>query len=109
MRRVLKRNLLPFLLLTAALPYAFADTQYDIEQMKDNVYRFTAGQYRSVFMVTDAGLFATDPIDADAATWLRKELDKRFDRVPIRYVAYSHNHVDHTYGGRGRIQGPCDV
>ncbi|WP_323846524.1 hypothetical protein [Microbulbifer magnicolonia] len=28
--------------------------------MKDNVYRFSVGHYRSAFMVTDAGIFLTD-------------------------------------------------
>lgn len=75
-----------------------AQGPYRIEQMKDNVYRFTAGNYRSVFMVTDEGLFVTDPISKEAATWLREQLDERFD-APVRYLAYSHNHVDHTLGG----------
>ncbi|WP_346837907.1 MBL fold metallo-hydrolase [Microbulbifer sp. SAOS-129_SWC] len=90
------------LALTLLLPFpALAQDapDYRIEQMKDNVYRFSAGHYRSVFMVTDAGIFVTDPINPDAARWLRAELQRRF-RQPIRYLAYSHNHVDHTLGGR---------
>jgi glyoxylase-like metal-dependent hydrolase (beta-lactamase superfamily II) len=71
---------------------------YAIEKVKDNVYRFTAGHHHSVFMVTDEGLFLTDPISEAAATHLKAELGKRFD-VPIRYLAYSHNHVDHVLGG----------
>ncbi len=100
MRRTVKHYLLPFLLVAASLPAASAETRYQIEQMKDNVYRFSAGHYRSVFMVTEAGIFATDPIDAEAASWLRDELAERFADAPIRYVAYSHNHIDHTRGGR---------
>lgn len=75
------------------------DGTYQIEEMKPNLYRFTAGNYRSVFLVTDAGILVTDPINEEAATWLKAELKKRFD-VPVRYVVYSHNHVDHVYGGR---------
>ncbi|HEY8568190.1 MBL fold metallo-hydrolase [Microbulbifer sp.] len=71
---------------------------YQIEHMKDNVYRFTAGHYHSVFMVTKEGLFLTDPISEEAATYLREQLSTRF-KVPIRYIAYSHNHVDHILGG----------
>ncbi len=81
-----------------SLPLGATAQDYRIEQMKDNVYRVTAGHYRSVFMVTEEGLFLTDPISEEAATWLRAELTTRFD-VPIRYLAYSHNHVDHTMGG----------
>ncbi|MES1948261.1 beta-lactamase [Salinisphaera sp. C84B14] len=73
--------------------------EYVIERMKDNVYRFTAGNYRSAFMVTDAGIIATDPLNPRAAAWLKDELARRFD-VPLRYVIYSHNHVDHSYGGQ---------
>lgn len=85
-------------LLSSSTAVAQGSPNYQIEQMKDNVYRFTAGTYRSVFMVTDVGLFLTDPISTEAATWLRAELGQRFD-VPVRYLAYSHNHVDHTMGG----------
>ena len=72
---------------------------YKIEHMKDNVYRFTAGHYHSVFMVTKEGLFLTDPISEKAALYLRGALKDRFN-VPIRYLAYSHNHVDHILGGQ---------
>ena len=74
-------------------------TQYDIENVKDNVYRFTAGNYKSVFMVTDDGIIVTDPINPLAAAYLKKELKKQFDK-PIKYMIYSHNHVDHSMGGK---------
>ena len=96
------RFLFALLLLALCPPPAAAQDaapDYQIEVMRENVYRFTAGNYRSVFMVTDDGLFLTDPISAPAATWLRAELERRFG-LPIRYVAYSHNHVDHSAGGQ---------
>jgi len=71
---------------------------YSIEKVKGNVYRFSAGHYHSVFMVTGQGVFVTDPINKNAAQYLKQELSKRFDQ-PVRYLAYSHNHVDHTLGG----------
>lgn len=71
---------------------------YAIEKVKGNVYRFSAGHYHSVFMVTEHGIFVTDPINKDAAQYLKNELSERFDQ-PVRYLAYSHNHVDHTLGG----------
>lgn len=86
-------------LVCLSVPGAFAESvEYQIERMKDNVYRFTAGNYRSVFMVGDSGIFITDPLGKAAAQWLKRELGERFD-VPVRYMAYSHNHVDHTMGG----------
>jgi glyoxylase-like metal-dependent hydrolase (beta-lactamase superfamily II) len=76
-----------------------ADTgQYSIEQISEHVYRFTANNHHSVFAVSKKGILVTDPINPEAARWLREELDRRFSR-PIRYVVYSHSHSDHTYGG----------
>jgi glyoxylase-like metal-dependent hydrolase (beta-lactamase superfamily II) len=51
-----------------------------------------------VFLVTDEGIILADPINTGFATWLKGELDKRFD-VPVRYVLYSHHHGDHASGG----------
>ncbi len=88
-------------ILLLSLPYAVAQDApptHRIEQMKDNVYRFTYGHYRSVFMVTAKGIIVTDPISTQAATVLQHELKQRFN-VPVRYMIYSHNHVDHVMGG----------
>lgn len=77
---------------------AAEQNQYAIQQVTDDLYRFTAGHHHSVFLVTDRGILVTDPIDSDTATWLKSELNDRFD-VPVRYVVYSHSHTDHVYGG----------
>ncbi len=50
-----------------------------------------------MFLVTPDGVIVTDPINADAATWLKAEIAKRFNQ-PIRYVIYSHDHRDHIAG-----------
>lgn len=94
-------NAFIFGLLLVCLPLVTVANEpvtYRIEPIKDNIYRYTYGHYHSVFMVTPAGLFVTDPISKAAATQLRQLLKKQFD-VPIRYMAYSHNHVDHIAGG----------
>lgn len=86
------------LLLLLAICKPSQAQNYQIEQIRGNVYRFTAGNYRSVFMETDEGIVVSDPISKEAATWLKQELAERFNK-PIRYVVYSHNHPDHVYGG----------
>lgn len=78
---------------------AASDSQYQVEKIKDNVYRFTSGKYHSAFMITRSGAFVTDPIDAQSASYLRRYIKENFD-VPVSYMAYSHNHVDHTAGGQ---------
>ncbi|WP_160154654.1 MBL fold metallo-hydrolase [Microbulbifer sp. ALW1] len=101
---------LVFSILLLHFPSAGAEEKsaYKIEHMKDNVYRFSAGHYHSVFMVTGEGIIVTDPISDAAATYLQKQLAKRFD-LPIRYIAYSHNHVDHTLGGQILAQDGADI
>jgi len=90
------------LALSLALPaLALAQAQApvrEITQIKGNVYRFRNNFHYSVFAVTPAGIIATDPIDADAARWLKAEFAKRFN-VPVKYLVYSHDHADHISGG----------
>ena len=69
-----------------------------ITQIAGELYRFQNNFHYSVFLVTPAGIVATDPINAEAAAWLKGELAKRFD-VPVKYLIYSHNHADHIAGG----------
>ncbi len=70
----------------------------EISQIQGNLYRFRNNFHYSVFLVTPAGIVVTDPINADAARWLKDELAKRFG-VPVRYLVYSHDHADHSSGG----------
>lgn len=74
------------------------DTKREITQIKGDLYRFQNNFHFSVFLVTPDGVIATDPINADAARWLKDEIKKRFDK-PIKYVIYSHDHRDHIAGG----------
>ncbi|GAA3946172.1 hypothetical protein [Allohahella marinimesophila] len=43
-----------------------AKEPYSIELVTDNVYRFSYQHYHSAFMVTDAGIIVTDPINPEA-------------------------------------------
>ncbi len=69
-----------------------------ITQIAGDLYRFQNKFHYSVFLVTPEGVIATDPINADAAQWLKSEIAGRFGK-PIRYVIYSHDHADHSSGG----------
>ncbi len=62
------------------------------------VYRFRNNFHYSVFVVTPEGVIATDPINADAARWLKAEIAKSFSQ-PVRFLVYSHDHADHISGG----------
>ena len=77
---------------------AAQDTVRQITNIAGDLYRFQNNFHFSVFLVTDDGIIATDPINAEAAEWLKTELQERFDQ-PVRYVLYSHHHADHASGG----------
>ncbi len=70
----------------------------EIIQVAGDLYRFQNKFHHSVFVVTPEGIIATDPINADAAAWLKGELARKFG-VPVRYLIYSHEHADHISGG----------
>jgi glyoxylase-like metal-dependent hydrolase (beta-lactamase superfamily II) len=70
----------------------------EITKIAGEIYRFRNNNHYSVFAVTPAGVIATDPISADAAQWLKDEIQKRFNQ-PVKYVIYSHDHADHIAGG----------
>ncbi len=81
-----------------SLGVAQPQPQREITQIKGELYRFRNAGHFSVFLVTPAGIIATDPINADAARWLKAELAKRFAK-PVKYLIYSHDHADHISGG----------
>ena len=68
----------------------------------DNVYIFRYGNAQAMFVVTSAGVIATDPIDYGRPQAVTTYVDefKKVTNQPIRYVIYSHNHFDHIAGGK---------
>lgn len=99
-RRRLSLGLGTALLLMAA-PWAQSQQApvREITKIAGEVYRFRNAGHYSVFAVTPAGVIATDPINADAARWLKAEIAQRFNQ-PVRYLVYSHDHADHISGGQ---------
>jgi glyoxylase-like metal-dependent hydrolase (beta-lactamase superfamily II) len=82
----------------AAAPALAQAPVREITKISGDLYRFRNNGHYSVFLVTPAGVIATDPIDRDAATFLKTEIAQRF-KVPVKYVVYSHGHGDHGSGG----------
>lgn len=72
-------------------------TKREITRIAGEVYRFRNNFHYSVFAVTPRGIIATDPINTEAAVWLKGELKKRFNKS-VRYLIYSHDHRDHIAG-----------
>ena len=101
----MKRNILvpslASLLVFTLLPSAFAQppqqSTREITQITGDLYGFVNNNHRTVFLVTSEGIILADPLNVDAATWLKGQLAARFN-VPVRYVLYSHHHFDHASG-----------
>lgn len=72
--------------------------QREITNIAGDLYRFQNNFHYSVFLVTPDGIIATDPINAEAAQWLKKQLAEQFNQS-VKYLIYSHDHADHISGG----------
>jgi glyoxylase-like metal-dependent hydrolase (beta-lactamase superfamily II) len=83
----------------APAPPLFATTKVD---GTDNVYIFRYQGHQAMFIVTPAGVIATDPIGRYRPQAVTAYLDeiRKITPAPIRYVVYSHHHYDHIAGGK---------
>jgi len=68
----------------------------------DNVYIFRNGGHQSIFVVTPAGVIATDPVAYGRPTGGQQYVDeiKKVTDKPIKFLIYSHHHFDHIAGGK---------
>jgi len=68
----------------------------------DNVYIFRNGGHQSMFVVTPAGVIATDPVAYGRPTGGQQYLDeiKKVTDQPVKFLIYSHHHYDHIAGGK---------
>src|SRR5579871_4531157 len=76
-------------------PPPFATTK-----VTDNVYIFRYGGHQSMFVVTPAGVIATDPISLRRPAKPYIDAIQAVTKAPIKYVIYSHSHFDHIAGGQ---------
>jgi len=87
--------------LTSAV-FAPAATAQEVQRgflpVAGDIYRFRNNFHFSMVVVTDDGVVVVDPINADAATWLKANLSEITDK-PITHLIYSHSHLDHASGG----------
>ena len=96
----------PVLAQQSAAPAAKPSARPTFETIKvegtDNVYIFRYGNRQSMFIVTSAGVIATDPagygVPEHVPAYLA-EIKKVTDK-PIKYLIYSHHHYDHIAGGQ---------
>jgi glyoxylase-like metal-dependent hydrolase (beta-lactamase superfamily II) len=69
-------------------------------KVTDNVYIFRYVGHQAMFIVTPAGVIATDPISLRRPAKPYIDAIQAVTKAPIKYVIYSHSHFDHTAGGQ---------
>lgn len=74
------------------------DIKRSITKVAGDVYRFQNNFHFSLVTVTNAGVVVIDPINAEAATWLKANLSQITGK-PITHPICSHSHGDHASGG----------
>ena len=72
---------------------------FETTKIADGVYSYRFLFHRNMFIVTNEGVIVTDPMNPRAAKTMRAEIAKVTDQ-PVRYVVYSHEHLDHVSGGQ---------
>lgn len=97
------KHVLKLLLLTASLGiagYAIAQDapKRAITKVVGDVYRFQNNFHHSLIVLTNEGVVVVDPINIEAASWLKAELATMTDK-PVSHLIYSHSHLDHASGG----------
>jgi glyoxylase-like metal-dependent hydrolase (beta-lactamase superfamily II) len=72
-----------------------------LEQLAEDAYLWRDSGYNKLFVVTDAGVIATDPSaeQSPAVADRYKAAIASVTSQPVRYLVYSHEHADHSYGG----------
>ena len=83
----------------ASAPALAQGAKRSITQVAGDVYRFQNNFHFALVVVTEDGVVVSDPINAEAAAWLRANLKTVTDK-PITHLIYSHSHGDHASGGQ---------
>lgn len=104
----MKRTVLAVLAGTVLVGQAWSQAQQppQIEVQKvegtENVYTFRNQGSLAMFIVTNEGVIATDPVGYGRPTGGAQYLAeiRKVTNQPIRYLVYSHHHFDHIAGGR---------
>jgi glyoxylase-like metal-dependent hydrolase (beta-lactamase superfamily II) len=104
----MKRTVLAVLAGTVLVGQAWSQAQQPppIEVQKvegtENVYTFRNQGSLAMFIVTNEGVIATDPVGYGRPTGGAQYLAeiRKVTNQPIRYLVYSHHHFDHIAGGR---------
>ena len=98
MKKLLSLLVLPLITFQFSPAFSQTDAKRSVTEIAEDVYRLQNNFHYSMVVITDEGAVVTDPINADAAAWIKTEVAKLTDK-PVSHLIYSHSHADHASGG----------
>ncbi|MDH3733722.1 MAG: MBL fold metallo-hydrolase [Gemmatimonadota bacterium] len=78
--------------------------RYETTEVADGVYQFRFVGHNALFVVTDDGVVAFDPISVEAASAYAGEIRKHAPGVGLAAIVYSHRDADHATGANALRQ-----
>jgi hypothetical protein len=69
-----------------------------IASLRGDLYRVQVGSEVTLFLVAPGGIILVDPLQREAARWLRGELEERFPGRPVRYVIHTSHRWERAEG-----------
>ncbi len=94
-----------FLAATSGLAPGARAQDYETTEIADGVYQFRWVRHNALFVVTDGGVVAMDPIGMDAAVALAAEIRRIAPDAPLAGIIYSHADADHSTGAGALMEG----
>ena len=96
-----KSLLVALVTIFASLVMNAAEAEEYTWKVADDVYRYGNPNfgYFSMFVVTDEGVIVIEPINTEHSKSMLKAI-KKITNKPVRYLLHSHNHWDHSKGGK---------
>lgn len=75
-----------------------AQDDYETTRIAEGVYQFRWVGHNGMFVTTDAGVVAFDPINVEAARAFASEIQRIAPGSPLVSIVYSHSDADHSTG-----------
>lgn len=96
--------------LSAPAP-ASAQADHETTEIAEGVYQFRWIGHNGLFVVTEDGVVAIDPIGVEAARRFGAEIRRIVPERPLAAIVYSHSDADHATGARALMDamGQSDV
>ena len=94
------RGAMTLLLMSILSVSSAAPPVYETTEVGEGVYQFRYKFHNAMFVVTDEGVVAFDPISPTAAADYASEIKRVAPEQPLAAIVYSHHHEDHASGAR---------